>query len=293
MPDLLIDCGATGRTCESRLFVRGQRVREQEVVPTGSDCEQDEYGRYEGGQCMDGKNNTSLIHASPFNALKSEQTLVDRFADPSIDFLTSYWITSQCLVAPKALRRAKNFERSCLQSALCGWPVYIRNTGGDLTPQGKGILNVAIAYAMDSKEQPSIPGVFSTLCDPIKSMLADFGAVATTSSVPGSFCDGAYNVVVDGRKIAGTAQRWTRVRGTYARKVVFAHAIILVDVNVDRGIDAINRIYRSCAIDQLIEKNVYIDVSTLSPDNRKKIGCQQVAMRLDKYYQKTLSALTA
>ena len=44
----------------------------------------------------------------------------------------------------------------------------------------------------------------------------------------GSFCDGRYNLAVNGRKLVGTAQAWKRFAG---RPVVMAHAVIVVDAD--------------------------------------------------------------
>ncbi|MCB1385934.1 MAG: hypothetical protein KDJ80_08325 [Nitratireductor sp.] len=52
-----------------------------------------------------------------------------------------------------------------------------------------------------------------------------FDVTAHSAACPGSFCDGAWNVVVEGRKLAGTAQRW---RATPAGRVVLIHAAILI-----------------------------------------------------------------
>ena len=55
--------------------------------------------------------------------------------------------------------------------------------------------------------------------------LQEYGIAAVTGAARGSFCDGRYNVLVGGRKIAGTAQRRVERRGGGA---LLAQATLLV-----------------------------------------------------------------
>ena len=50
------------------------------------------------------------------------------------------------------------------------------------------------------------------------------GIISTVGACTGAFCDGAWNVLAQGRKLAGTAQRW---RATPQGRVALIHAAIL------------------------------------------------------------------
>ncbi|CRX29231.1 Lipoate-protein ligase A [Pseudomonas aeruginosa] len=94
-------------------------------------------------------------------------------------------------------------------------------------PQSPGVLNIALSYALGpgDNEQTRIETAYLRLCQPICDWLRERGLDAGVGAVAGSFCDGRYNVTLDGRKLAGTAQRWRR--NGAGRPVVLAHAALL------------------------------------------------------------------
>ncbi len=105
----------------------------------------------------------------------------------------------------------------------------VRASGGGLVPQGPGLANLSLVWCSSAAPTCS-DAVYRALCAGLQRALARIGLVATTQAVEGSFCDGRYNLAVDGRKIAGTAQAWRRIEG---RQVVLAHALLIVDADVE------------------------------------------------------------
>lgn len=66
------------------------------------------------------------------------------------------------------------------------------------------------------------------------------GVSMETGATPDSFCDGAWNLSIRGRKLVGTAQRWRPLRGGRAR--ILAHALILTDGRIAaQAVDAFHR----------------------------------------------------
>jgi len=118
--------------------------------------------------------------------------------------------------------------------AELGWPVHLRATGGDVTPQGPGVVNVTLVFTPEGPTD--IPGNYDRLCTPIEQTL---GPTASRGWNPGAFCDGAYNVQRDGLKFAGTAQRMRKC--TDQRSAVLAHALMLMRAPSPETIDALNR----------------------------------------------------
>jgi len=167
-------------------------------------------------------------HNTPQKALEFETAITERFKNPDVTQVLEFWTTDQSLVAPTSLKSAPDFSRACKTLERAGWPVVERKSGGGITPQGPGVLNIALAYAPDPVETPTIQGVYQMFCSPLINLVKSFGEDANTASVPGSFCDGDYNVVVNERKLMGTAQRWVRVRALEPRQVIFVHALILL-----------------------------------------------------------------
>ena len=135
------------------------------------------------------------------------------------------------LVLPERFSRAPGFSDASDQSAARGWPVTTRRTGGGITPQGPGVLNVALAFKLPPGRAQAIRESYAALCNPMIAALGKLGLEAGTGAVQGSFCDGDYNLEVYGRKLVGTAQRW---RGS----AVLCHALILTDISIQPAVGA-------------------------------------------------------
>ena len=138
------------------------------------------------------------------------------------------WHGPQGLVVPLSYRRHAKLDAACADFAARGWPVRLRRSGGGVVPQGPGVLNVSLAYAVEGPPGTLAERVYADLCSAIARALATFGIDAQTRAVEGSFCDGRFNLAVGPRKIAGTAQYWRRAGG---RQAVLAHALLLVDAD--------------------------------------------------------------
>lgn len=148
----------------------------------------------------------------------------------------------RCLVATVRESRMPNFEMARQALSAQGWPVVVRCTGGSCVPQGPGVINLAVVH-------PKVRGWhlengYLLLCDLLSELLKDYGLSAITGEVPGSFCDGRYNLQVGGKKLVGTAQRWAG--GSRSSAAVLAHACLLVDLDLSEATEKINSLYSLC-----------------------------------------------
>jgi lipoate-protein ligase A len=123
---------------------------------------------------------------------------------------------------------------------LPGWPaardaaageLQVRSSGGGLVPQGPGVWNLSLVWPTPGAMPTDTTAVYLALCARLAAAFAQLGIVATPQPVTGSFCDGRFNLAVNGRKLVGTAQAWRRVAG---RPLVLAHAVIVVDAEPER-----------------------------------------------------------
>ncbi len=184
------------------------------------------------------------------------------------------WEAGRALVVPRTYRRLPRFTKACRRFAQIGWPVTVRQSGGGLVPQGPGIVNLSLAYAVDGPPLSRTESVYRHLCALVAETLGDYGIVSHPQAVTGSFCDGRYNLAWTGadgiaRKIVGTAQLWRRIaapvnggaaqgpadprpglpgipaqadaRHTPPIQIVLAHAVILAAVDTN----AITRVANS------------------------------------------------
>lgn len=170
-------------------------------------------------------------------ALAEEDALLTRVSrDPSTWFLR-FWSTSQCLVVPRKIATDPAFPEAAKEMASRGWPVHVRGTGGDVTPQGPGIVNVTHVYARAPRQAIDMNGEYAKLCAPIEAALGDG---ASRGWQPGAFCDGAHNVQWNGKKFAGTAMRFRPCKPDRSRQAVLAHALMLFEPPSEATIEALN-----------------------------------------------------
>ena len=167
----------------------------------------------------------------------------------------SVWRTHQSLIAPSLATNAAGFEAAAREMSSRGWPVHVRDTGGDITPQSPGVVNVSSAFVIERTPEVSIRATYERFCAPLLAFLDILGFEAYLASVEGAFCDGAYNIVIDGKKLAGTAQRWRLVRMCDGRPgiAVLAHAAILADADIAAGVAETNRFYRLTGVDRTVD----------------------------------------
>jgi octanoyl-[GcvH]:protein N-octanoyltransferase len=134
------------------------------------------------------------------------------------------WENERCLVTTKRFTRFPNYRKTAQRSAQRGWPVFVRSTGGTTVVHRPGVLNISLLTA--SENAVILPNQsYRELCDLLLKGLRKVGVEAELGSVPGSFCDGRYNICVEGRKLAGTASRIVRREG---KSIHLCHASITV-----------------------------------------------------------------
>lgn len=159
-----------------------------------------------------------------------EQSLLDAaaLAGP----VAHVWEATPGLVVPASYRRFERFEAACERYAALGLPVQVRHSGGGLVPQGPGVVNLSLAWRTPMSMGSGADAVYLALCRLLQASASTFGIVATPQAVVGSFCDGRYNLAINGRKVAGTAQYWRRAGST--EQIVLAHACLLVDADLEQ-----------------------------------------------------------
>ncbi|NGM87528.1 lipoate--protein ligase family protein [Parapusillimonas sp. SGNA-6] len=188
-------------------------------------------------RCMAPSADSSVTGRTLYNA-RFDEALIDLAAEQGP--CAAVWQAPQGLVVPRTYQSHEGFDAACLDFASQGWPVTVRQSGGGIVPQGPGILNASLAYAMEGKPLDHSDAAYALLCHIIGAAAARYGVISHPQAVEGSFCDGRYNLAVgagpQARKVAGTAQVWRRRKLTNAAtpvQVVLVHALILAAVDVE------------------------------------------------------------
>lgn len=183
-----------------------------------------------------------LQHDDPLQRVLFDEKLLAQVSSGVLGPCLSIGRGGRCLVATVRESRMDRFAEASQALYAEGWPVLTRCTGGSCVPQGPGVLNLSIVH-------PRIKGWtledgYQLLCLLLSRLLASYGLLATSGDVPGSFCDGRYNLQVGQQKLAGTAQRWAG--GSRDQAAVLAHACLLVDLDLFEATEKINTLYELC-----------------------------------------------
>ncbi|MDA7088571.1 lipoate--protein ligase family protein [Pseudomonas sp. SA3-5] len=193
----------------------------------------------------------TTIQRLPVEAgLDAERQLLDSVHAGALDCGLLFWRPQDAaLVMPRRLSRLDGFitaQAACVQQ---GWPVALRDTGGEPVPQSPAVLNVALAYAVPASddEQKRIETAYLRLCEPLRAWLRGLGLDPGLGEVDGAFCDGRYNVTLKQRKLAGTAQRWRR-RPSDGRHLCLVHAAVLLENQRQAMVEVVNSFYAGCEL---------------------------------------------
>jgi len=179
------------------------------------------------------------------------------------------WTNHRCLVVTRREQRLERFDAAAEASARRGWPVVTRDSGGTVVPHTRGTLLLTLILPRRAASEPDADMVYQWLCAPIIEALATLQVDVTYGTVPRSFCDGRYNLVVDGRKIAGTSQRWRGgLPGQPVRPgFVMAHLALYVAADVERATGAVNHFLRDAGRSPAFDPAAMTTVQAAAPSD--------------------------
>lgn len=153
------------------------------------------------------------------------------------------WTNQRCLVVTKREQRLDGYAAAAVASAARGWPVVLRDSGGTVVPHLPTTVLLTLILPRRTAPEPRAEAVFECLGAPAIEALDALGIAADYGAVPHSFCDGRFNLVADGRKIAGTAQRWRGGLPGHAVRAgfVLAHLALYVAADMAAATSAVTQ----------------------------------------------------
>ena len=193
--------------------------------------------------------------------------------------------TDHALVMPRRLSRLPGFELASIELAASGWPILLRETGGEPVPQSASTVNIAVVYAPPRSEgdHSRIETAYRRLCEPVYDLLTALGGEASLGEIEGAFCDGRFNVNLNGRKLVGTAQRWRQSKGGL-RPVGLVHGALLLDNERESMVAAVNRFNQLCELEQRCRAESHIALHEV-------VDAPDFFERLSARYQQILAPL--
>jgi lipoate-protein ligase A len=143
-------------------------------------------------------------------------------------------------------------------------PLAIRGTGGTAVPQGPGTANITLFTRHD--RAPGITEFYQQMCGALMSGFEAMGLKTTIGAKPGSFCDGDFNLLYNGQKLAGTAQRWCRARN--GQTLGCHHVVVLTGGNPAELCHRIEALYAASGAAETFASDAHSDLAIQISDLR-------------------------
>ncbi|GLQ75041.1 lipoate--protein ligase family protein [Vibrio penaeicida] len=136
-----------------------------------------------------------------------------------------------------------------------GWLLMSRKTGGAPVPQVPGIINLSHIYHWEEGVPYDIQKSYQDLCFVLTQFFKALGVRTDIHATPHSYCDGDYNLNINGKKVVGTAQRVLLKKD--GGRVVLSQACILVDAIMESIVAPVNLCNTLCGHSNHIEASVH------------------------------------
>ncbi len=182
---------------------------------------------------------------SPALNLGLEEAIAEHVGSGSSPPTLYFWRNARTLVLGRFESRLPGFREAVNQARQAGWKVVSRKSGGTAILQDRCCLNFSIVVprSLLCAAQQSVEGGYEILGSGLLKGLALLGVEAKFGRVEGAFCSGSHDVMVQGRKIGGTAQ-WRR------RHFILVHGTLFVACKPERVLPLLSRFYETANGDQ-------------------------------------------
>lgn len=160
-----------------------------------------------------------------------------------------------------------------------GYQLIVRPHGGLAVVTDPGVVN--LSFVVDTThESISIDQGYEAMAYLIQSILAPYGAVIETYEIPDSYCPGKYDLVLNGKKIGGIAQRRFKQGITVA-------AYLSLDGNQDKRATLIREFYQVGQADDSYPQVNPQSMTTLEKELNRPYDLNQFVEDLSHWLQTT------
>lgn len=115
------------------------------------------------------------------------------------------WTGPRGVVFGRTDPKRERYAQATAALDAAGIPWAVRTSGGTAVPQGPGITDVMVVLPR-GRERIDVVTDYLLGLAPVVAVIASFRLTAEHAAIPGTFCDGPYDIAVVGKKVAGTAQ---------------------------------------------------------------------------------------
>lgn len=196
-----------------------------------------------------------LTNTTVEKAFDKETELLKQIQKGELEQALLLWQTQQdTLVLPGSNKWQNSAELTANLHDL-GWQILSRRTGGAPVPQTSGVINLSHIYLWQEQESYSIPQAYTKLCDTLAKFFDRYGVATDVHATPFSYCDGDYNLNIQGKKVVGTAQRVVLKHG--GGSIVLVQACILIDADMTQLVEPVNLCYQHNGNNEVIKADVH------------------------------------
>lgn len=183
-----------------------------------------------------------LTNTSVAAAFDKETQLLKQIQTNQLEQVLLLWRTTENTLVLPASNKWQNSDELEQQLRQLDWQILSRKTGGAPVPQTSGVINLSHIYLWQEQESYSILKAYNKLCDTLALFFASFGVKTEVHATEYSYCDGDYNLNINGKKVVGTAQRVLLKNG--GGSIVLVQACILIDAVMEHLIEPVKLCYQ-------------------------------------------------
>ncbi len=146
------------------------------------------------------------------------------------------WRPAEGLALGRFDSRLPRFREAVRALDAQGVELVRRSSGGQAVWQSPEFVNVSVFAPVRGRPRPGVPEAYRRYTQGLVAALARLSLKAEFQHVEGAFCDGPYDLAVDGKKLVGTAQ-------VQKRGVVLVHGTMPVWGGLEGMLYWVSRFY--------------------------------------------------
>ncbi|MEM1152920.1 MAG: hypothetical protein AAGI44_02190 [Pseudomonadota bacterium] len=198
-----------------------------------------------------------------------DERLLDSVEASQHQAVARIWSNSPSLVVSRREQNWPGFASAVARLTQRGHEIVMRRTGGTAVVHSPGVLNFSLCYHLPDVDIFSVDASYALLNTQLIRFLQSIGIAATQGEVEGAYCPGRFDIVSDGRKLAGTAQRVKRIA---SGQNVLSHLSLNVCNALSRQDEIIDQYYIDCEQEFEITPDVTTSVNNLLPEDKRFVS---------------------
>jgi len=194
------------------------------------------------------RNHPDRLHLSP--VLAESVALTAAAGEPAVLVREQH---RYLLLGPQD-RRLPNVAQAAAAATAEGWPAYLRIGGGSAVLLDEG--TISFGATRPCRDLTTLVKNFHELAQGAINALRRLGLPAQFGAAPGSYCEGPYDIIVDGQKVAGVAQ-------AIRQGFTLVSGMLVVHQDPQWITERIQRLYREAGSSQVLSPSAVTSLHLL------------------------------